>query len=427
MWQWFTEQSADAKSLIIAVLGAVAGAIAGAVVKWLLDRSKIIQLKQLLEGARQEREDAKQEREAAIAGREHALFEREYALRELAQREAESRERQQQLDDLQRIIDGRAIDIDAQKTKLDKLLETLRGSEAGLWTTFPKQPPFDDFDQRIARRRPIIITVANNKGGVGKTTIVGNLLAYFDRQQKKKVLVIDLDYQGSLSTMLRLEQDRADERRSNVNALLMKGAGLGALFQATRKLGERLPRSELASAFYELGLLEDRLMVEWLLQEGGDDVRYRLASVLLQDGIVNKYDVILIDVPPRLTTGTINALCASTHVLVPTILNPIAAEPVANFIGTAKGLMDQLNPKLEFLGVVESMAPYANEGQDTRAEGRRVIEEALQKSFPGIRILCNCVPRRSKIARGGVAYFESNEYKQIFNSLGDEIFKEVHL
>ncbi len=223
-----------------------------------------------------------------------------------------------------------------------KSLETLRGSESGLWTTFPKQPPFGDFDQRIARRRPTIITVANNKGGVGKTTIVGNLLAYFDRQQKKKVLVIDLDYQGSLSTMLRLEQDQTEERRSNVNALLKKGAGLGALFEATRKLGERLPRSELASAFYELGLLEDRLMVEWLLQEGGDDVRYRLASVLLQDGIASKYDVILIDVPPRLTTGTINALCASTHVLVPTILNPIAAEPVANFIGTAKGLMDQL-------------------------------------------------------------------------------------
>jgi DNA repair exonuclease SbcCD ATPase subunit len=148
MWERFEGLSPDAKSLVIAVLGAVAGAVAGAIVKWLLDRSKIRELKQLVEDARQEREDAKRERQAAIEGRESALREREQALRDLARREAESQERQRKLDELQRTVDGRAVDVGAQKTKLGKLLETLRGSEAGLWTTFPKQPPFDDFDRR---------------------------------------------------------------------------------------------------------------------------------------------------------------------------------------------------------------------------------------------------------------------------------------
>jgi cellulose biosynthesis protein BcsQ len=410
----FSSLSSDAKSLIVAVLGAIAGATAGGIVKWLLDRARINDLKELVGQLERQREEAHQDRRAALREREIALSEQRRALHELAKREAESQERQRKLNELQRIVDGRATDVEAQQTKLDTLLATLRGNEAGLWTTFPKRPPFPDFDARIGRWRPIIITVANNKGGVGKTTLVGNLLAYFDRQLKLKVLAIDLDYQGSLSTMLRLEQDRADERKSSVNSLFAKDAGLGTLFEATRRLGERLSRSELASAFYELGLLEDRLMVEWLVQEGGDDVRYRLASVLLQDGIWNRYDVILIDVPPRLTTGTINALCTSTHVLVPTIFNPIAAEPVANFIGTAKGLMDMLNPKLEFLGVVESMAPRTNEGQDTRAEGRRVIEEALDRSFPGVGILKTSVPRRTAIAEGGVAYLEGGEAKQDF-------------
>ena len=426
VWAWFASLSGDAKGLIVAVLGAVAGAIAGGIIKWLFDRARINHLKEVVDNLDRQRDEAHQDRRAALQAREVALKEHAQALRELARREAESEKQQHNLDELRRIADGRATDVAAKQTKLDALLATLRGSEAGLWTTFPKTTPLSDLDERIAQRRPIIITVANNKGGVGKTTIVGNLLAYFDRHLKAEVLAIDLDYQGSLSTMLRLEQDSGDERRSNVNALFTRGAGLGTLFEATRRLGERLPRSELASAFYELGQLEDRLMVEWLLQEGGDDVRYRLASVLLQDGIRERYKVILIDVPPRLTTGTINALCTSTHVLVPTIFNRIAAEPVANFIGLAKGLMDKLNPKLEFLGVVESMTPRSNEGRDTRQEGRRVIEEALL-SFPGIGILNSSVPRRAAIAAGGVAYLEGGEATRIFDSLGNEIREKVGL
>ena len=426
LWAWFESLSGDAKSLIIAILGAVAGAIAGGIIKWLTDRKRINYLNEQVGKLDKQRDEAHQDRRAALDAREIALKEHAQAHHELAKREAESQEQQRKLDELRRIVDGRATDVTAQQTKLNALLETLRGSEAGIWTTFPKKPPFPDIDERIARRSPVIITVANNKGGVGKTTIVGNLLAYFDRHRRLEVLALDLDYQGSLSTMLRLEQDHADERRSNVNALFTRGAGLGTLFEATRRLGGRLPRSELGSAFYELGLLEDRLMVEWLLQEGGDDVRYRLASVLLQDGIRERYKIILIDVPPRLTTGTINALCTSTHVLVPTIFNPIAAEPVANFIGMAKGLMNKLNPKLEFLGVVESMIPRANEGQDIREEGRRVIEEALL-SFPGIGILNSSVPRRTAIAEGGVAYLGGGETKRIFDSLGNEICKKVGL
>ncbi len=134
-------------------------------------------------------------------------------------------------------------------------------------------------------------------------------------------------------------------------------------------------------------MFEDRSLVEWLIQQSGDDVRYRLAQVLLDEAVREKYDIVLIDVPPRLTTGTINALCASTHVLIPTIFNPLAAEPVENFIRASKRLMDRLNPKLTFLGVVETMIPPSNQGADVRAEGRRMVAEALQRITPTIDIL----------------------------------------
>jgi cellulose biosynthesis protein BcsQ len=137
-----------------------------------------------------------------------------------------------------------------------------------------------------------------------------------------------------------------------------------------------------------------------------------------------EFNVVLIDVAPRMTTGTVNALCASTHVLVPTIFNPLSAEPVQNFVRMAKGLMDTLNPKLEFLGIVEMMSPPANQGKKARADGKRFIVEGLQE-FPAIGILKGKVPRQPAIADvgdGSLAALTGNRAtRRIFETLGREI------
>lgn len=121
-----------------------------------------------------------------------------------------------------------------------------------------------------------MITVANLKGGVGKTTIAGNLAAYFNALGMS-VLIIDLDYQGSLTTMMR-RLTGTTERTSQVDALFAPGAGLGTLFNATVPLHLGGPECRLARAFYEFARVEDQLMIEWLLRESGDDIRYRLVS-----------------------------------------------------------------------------------------------------------------------------------------------------
>ncbi len=424
VFEWIVASGADLRSILVAVGGSIAGAIVGAIIKGVFDRRLQKRLEKLVD-------EARSDRKAAIRGREDALRERESALGELYQREAQNREARRELEDLQRAIAAKEITVHSEKTKLDQLLTTLRGNEAGLWTSHKKSLPFTDYNARIDRRKPATIVVANNKGGVGKTTVTGNLLAYFDRRLRKRVLVIDLDYQGSVSTMLRSEQGAAvQERRSYVNELLSRDSSLGSLWAATRPLGERLARSALAPAFYELAQFEDRLLVEWLLQLGGDDVRYRLARVLLHEAIHEKYDVILIDVPPRMTTGTINALCAATHVLIPAIFNPLAAEPVENFLRTSKALMNELNPRLEFLGVVETMSPRANEGQDVRADGRRVIAEALQRFNPVVPILDTHIPRRTSFAEG-IGYLkdgkDGKDARAVFDALGAEIKGRIGL
>jgi len=92
--------------------------------------------------------------------------------------------------------------------------------------------------------------------------------------------------------------------------------------------------------------------------------------------------------------------------------------------------MNELNPKLEFLGVVETMSPRGDEGQDVRAEGRRVISEALQRFNPRLGILDSHVPRWTVFAEG-VGYLrdgrDGQRARSIFNALGEEIRPRIGL
>jgi chromosome partitioning protein len=318
--------------------------------------------------------------------------------------------------------------IDAHSEKVNGLLRKLRDAEeTTLWASFPVSPPFNNYAAAVANSPPII-TVANLKGGVGKTTITANLAACLDRNFGLKVLLIDLDYQGSLTTIMRSQLGQVN-RRSQANELISVNANFGTLFKVSASLAPDLPKSILVPAFYEFARYEDRVMIEWLLKETQDDVRYRLAKVLLTDEIKSKFDIILLDAPPRLSTGTINALCASNFLIVPTIFNALSAETVGNFLRTVKQLvLSNLNPQLSVLGVLETLTPPINQAQGERAAARTTIEEALRKlQIPAAAILDSNVPRRTGIAEEGLAYVKNkhDEAKQIFDELGSEIMEKI--
>lgn len=269
---WFNSLESETRNIIIGLIISVLGAIAGAIVKWLFDRELVTEL-------RRQRQEARNEREAALTERGQAFQERKSALEELRDREVELRLKQDLVDKLQRELELRGHGVAEQESKLEKLITTLRGTEAGIWTTFPRNTPYMDFDARIASRKIIVLTVVNAKGGVGKTTIVANLACYFDKVLGKRVLTIDLDYQGSLTTAFRAQRTTG-KIKSSINDVLMPHAGLGTLLLAAQNMRGGLSRTDIIPAFYELALHEDRTLVEWLLQQGGDDLRYRLAKVL---------------------------------------------------------------------------------------------------------------------------------------------------
>jgi cellulose biosynthesis protein BcsQ len=316
------------------------------------------------------------------------------------------------------------------KESIENLFAALCKEDRGIWGTTEPIAPFADFNDRISRncvpgankRRPLIMTLLNYKGGVGKTTTTANLAAFFDEKLNKRVLLIDLDYQGSLSTVLR-KNIRATTVSSRVSSLIEFHERIDAealLQNSTTELYGNFTQTKLVSSFYKLARVEERVMVEWLLQRTTDDIRYRLARLLLDDSLGERYDVVLIDAAPRLTTATINALCASTHVLVPGIFNLVSAEPVANFIRDTSQIMSRLNPRLTFVGVVETLAPPRTQRQGPREKARGELADLLKQHAPHVKILDSAIDRRPVLEQEGVAYGEA-DVKALFDALGTEI------
>jgi hypothetical protein len=111
------------------------------------------------------------------------------------------------------------------------------------------------------------------------------------------------------------------------------------------------------------------------------DIRYHLADILLSDEVQRRYDRIIIDAPPRLTTAHVQALSASTHVLIPTVLDQLSGEAVGSFVDQLV-INAKLWPHLKVLGVVGSMTELGQEQplRDYEQEGLLAIRQALEQN-----------------------------------------------
>ncbi len=215
-----------------------------------------------------------------------------------------------------------------------------------------------------------IIALANQKGGVGKTTTTINLGAYLSAG-KRSVLIVDLDPQGNTSSGLGF---RKEDLEHDLYDVLVDGIAAHSIIQKTSVDGlSLLPASAvLAAAEIELVSASRR--------------EYRLKDALAD----LKYDYILIDCPPSLGILTLNGLTAANSLIIPVQAEFYALEGLGQLVQTVQRVRKALNPTLDLLGVVLTM-------HNGRTSLSTQVHEEVKRHFPD-KIFDTVIPRNVRLA-----------------------------
>ncbi|NLY54517.1 MAG: ParA family protein [Firmicutes bacterium] len=246
-----------------------------------------------------------------------------------------------------------------------------------------------------------VLAITNQKGGVGKTTTCINLGACL-AQEKKKVLVVDIDPQGNTTSGLGVARRRL---RRCIYHVLIDGMPIEAVIQPTEIVGlEVVPATiQLAGAEIELVPAISR---EMKLKEALEPIR-------------PFYDYVLIDCPPSLGLLTLNALTAADGVLVPVQCEYYALEGLGQLLNTVQLVQRHLNPGLELTGALLTM-------YDARTNLSQQVVEEVQGYFKE-KVFKTIVPRNVRLSEAPsfgqpiIIYDPKSKGAEVYSELAREV------
>lgn len=266
--------------------------------------------------------------------------------------------------------------------------------------------------EKMASRRTSIITVANQKGGVGKTTCVVNLASAYAKMGKK-ILVIDADPQANATSYLSALEDAADKKKY--------------LFDAIVKESDQPDRFILATKFKNIDCLAaDRRLRDVNSRFKGELNQFQVLHPILNSDEIQQYDVVFIDTHPSFDVLPQSALTASDYYLIPLFPEGHSLQGLADQIKCCNNVIKYQNPMLTFLGCIISQYDKSNA---THRKIEKQFRSLAQEG--GFKIFSTVIPF-SKLVSSAIAsevpihfYRAGSNIADAYTSLAGEIAPDL--
>ncbi len=250
-----------------------------------------------------------------------------------------------------------------------------------------------------------VFCIANQKGGVGKTTTAINLAAALVAR-RKRVLLVDLDPQGNATMGSGVDKNRSE---ANLYQVLLGEATVQAVCKRSESGGyDVVPANrELSGADIDLVEMDER------------ERQLKLAL----DSVLEAYDYILIDCPPALSLLTLNGLACAQGVIIPMQCEYFALEGLSDLVNTIKRVHRNINPALRLIGLLRVMF-------DTRVTLQQQVSAQIESHF-GDKVFQTIVPRNVRLAEApshgvpGTVYDRGSRGAKAYIDFGDELVRRV--